>query len=276
VQRLLQVVVFPPAVGPTITITICILIVYYILKQMDFKRIYPHIICICKTKDEKQESVEIMGTGLYLAINGKNYLLTAGHVMDAPRGILIMAGNGKQIVSPFKGGNITTGEDEKIYDLGIAELGDEYLPDGKIPYSFEQMIEDVYCKPGKVLLVGFPVDLSIARNWGERSIEASAIDYTENEAYVNYAVYAQYDSVTHIAIEWNPGLIEGNDVVVPVKPGTKGPKGLSGAPMWVVDDKGMLRIVGIVISNYSLRGKEYIIGVRTKLVNHFIKTSLNI
>lgn len=155
-----------------------------------------------------QKHPEQIGTGIYLALGKKAYLLTAGHVVDyRERGSLYVPSNSGLVgLNGGVGGNAlspnSSRQDDK-YDVAYIRLSDEtqhQLHASFVPLNRKYVDLEGYVEPGTPCSIGgYP--LTRARRT-ETTYQSETYSYVGIAA--NHATYSRlgYDPAIHIIIQY--------------------------------------------------------------------------
>lgn len=193
------------------------------IRQMMPPFVYPCTTPICSSEDLVHG--ESHGTGTFVTLRGKTYILTNEHVPNLAHGRILshFVGNGqlaRRISNPFFA-------KEAPVDIAIARLEDDALIGGDRVAAPTSFIEDRFrAVAGEVMFFqGYPVANG---SYDELSATLNAWSFSMVTDLVDLPVRAGIDPEKHIAIRYPAYVFDEHGEAVQ----TPDPVGLSGSSLW--------------------------------------------
>ena len=215
---------------------------------------------------------DLVGTGTYLAVDGKPYLLTASHVLAEITKYPMLAHNAGHGNRPAALKTPFCVLPDKMYDLGLAQIDPAKLPEDIIPGDETWLApssDDDALERDIVFIHGWP---------GERSRFFAMANGVNSESLPYWTAgggnssYPWFDPSIHIAIDYpTEGVDEsGRSVRLP------DPHGLSGSAIWKSNRSEnpnwfteMAKIVGVAFA-WDQPAKS-LIAIRVEEVSKFLR-----
>lgn len=241
-----------------------------------FAEISPYVVQIFRREPEVEPVEEQpLATGVLAEINGKSYLLTAGHTFQGEdiNQVGTIIGHDFYV---FKGDlsylSVTNSEENNNADLGVYKLLPEVADDLKQKYKFlpyERILNNhVLSEENRYFILGYPVSKS-KMDRKRKTIKVSPFHYVTS-GYVDFKKYHEwgYDNNINFLIEFHRSKIQKiGDARKQTAPKAEGN---SGAGLWFLDDDGILRLVGI-LSSYDYEKSIFVasrIDMATEIIRH--------
>lgn len=239
--------------------------------------------CTCIIMLNK-DSYKAHGTGVFIQIQEHYFLVSAAHVMDKHGEFFIFLSQEKEIIYP--GGdtyiNRTENREKDVLDIAVLRLDDDCLPHIKRSYSFLQAedlaINHIFQPYEYYSFLGYPASKAKVKYKTDIFGITTLFHFTAPIGAEHYEEFGRNPYVNVVATYNKKQVYDG-------KKGTYGTGpdlfGISGCGLWFTDPSdlktGIIKPkLTAIMTDWSVKNKNIIIGTRIDVVTGMIKKFLDI